>query len=239
MRLLLTRAPEDAERTRAKLQAAGHHVTAAPVITIVPARPTWPGGVVDAVLATSGHAFPTLASAPQPSAEARRLMPLMLVGRRTEEMARRHGFHGAALVAPDAARLAAEIGALTAKPRRLLYLAGHDRKPDLERELAAIDRPPTLVECYTARPVEALAAPAEAAIAAGAIEGILHFSRRSAELFIALTKKAGLDLGPARHFCLSDDVAAPLRDAGYTLVDTAEVPNETALLAMLPNRSQP
>ena len=69
MRVLLTRAVEDAARTRAALEVLGHSVLVSPVITIDTLSSAWPQGVVDAILATSGHAFTKLAAGAGPSAE--------------------------------------------------------------------------------------------------------------------------------------------------------------------------
>jgi uroporphyrinogen-III synthase len=65
------------------------------------------------------------------------------------------------------------------------------------------------------------------------VAGVLHFSRRSADLFLAGLSDAGLDAKSLRHFCLSDDVAGPLREAGCGEVHIANAPNEAAMLALL------
>ena len=132
---------EDAERLGAKLEALGHTVFVSPVIDIVSTDVAWPKGVVDALLATSGHAFAALQRTTNLCPETRRLMPLLLVGGRTEESARRAGFHGEAIVEPNATLLVVRIADLIRKPRRILYLAGRDRKPDIEQALYITARP--------------------------------------------------------------------------------------------------
>ena len=189
------------------------------------------------MLATSGHAFSASNATAWPSPEARRLTPLLLVGARTEEVARQHGFCGGAVIEPNATLLAVRIGELVSKPRRIVYLAGRDRKPDIERALHITGQDVETIEIYDARPTDALTNATVAALRAGQVDGVLHFSRRSAMLFLALAAKAEVEATGVRHLCLSGDVAAPLREAGCN-VDVAEAPNEAALLARLSQLAQ-
>jgi len=73
------------------------------------------------------------------------------------------------------------------------------------------------------------------ALAAGAIDGVLHYSRRSANAFETIAMAAGIDLKslPTRHFCLSAQVAVALRETGITAVVVAPHPDEAALLGLL------
>jgi uroporphyrinogen-III synthase len=64
----------------------------------------------------------------------------------------------------------------------------------------------------------------------------MHYSARSVATLLRLAAGAGvLDalLGLA-HYCLSAEVAAPLRDAGAERIAVAVSPNESAMLALLP-----
>jgi uroporphyrinogen-III synthase len=73
------------------------------------------------------------------------------------------------------------------------------------------------------------------ALEAGEVDAVLHFSRRSAENYLAGAKQAGV-FAPAllvRHLCLSTQVAKPLADAGATNVAIATRPNEAALMELL------
>ena len=232
MHLLLTRAREDAERTLARLVEAGHQVSVSPVIAIVATGTAGPPGVVDAMVATSGHALATLDSN-WPGPEARRLMPLLLVGQRTAAIAREHGFFGPSVVAASTTELAVAIPDLSRPMRRLVYIAGRDRKPDLENALALLGRTLEVVETYRAREVEGLEPPVVEAMRAGRIEGALHFSRRSASLFVELARRDDCEVGRLTHFCLSEDVAVPLREAGCARIVVADAPDEPALLAAI------
>ena len=237
MRLLLTRADADAARTRETLEAMGHRVTISSVIRIVGTDAIWPTGGVDVVVASSGQAFaaPLAGLAP----EARRLMPLLVVGERTADQARRHDFLGPITTAANASMLALTFGKLADQPKRLLYLAGRDRKPDIETALAVIGHPTDVLEVYAAEQTEALEPTAAHELRDGIIGGILHFSRRSAVLFLNQVADAGLEVRQVPHFCLSEDVAEPLRNVGCGLIDVADAPNEAALLALLPITASP
>ena len=232
MHLLLTRAREDAERTRARLVEAGHQVSVSPVIAIVATGTAGPPGVVDALVATSGHALATI-DATWPSPEARRLMPLLLVGQRTAAIAREYGFLGASVIAATTTDLAVAIPDLPRAMRRLVYIAGRDRKPDLENALALLGRTLEVVETYRAREVEVLDPSVVDAMRAGRIEGVLHFSRRSASLFVEFARRDDCKAGRLIHFCLSEDVAVPLREAGCARIVVADAPDEPALLAAI------
>jgi len=110
MLILLTRAHEEAKRTAASLAREGHEAVLSPVLEMVPTGAPWPAGVIDGIVATSARAFELFSAAPDwPLPEARRLMPLLLVGERTRDAARERGFEGLALIAPDAGTLAVEI----------------------------------------------------------------------------------------------------------------------------------
>lgn len=232
MRLLLTRAAEDAARTKEKLKALGHRVLLTPVIEVVGTGAVWPGGVVDAVAATSAHAF----ALPLPGLlpEARRLLPLYLVGGRTEESARSNGFMGEALVAATGALLAEEMGRRSLKARRFVYLAGVDRKADVEGALRGMEREVELVEVYQARTVTQPPPESIRIWRDTQMEGVLHFSRRSATLFLKMALAAGCDVTRPIHFCLSEDVATPLREANCLDIRVAPEPTESTLLNLLP-----
>lgn len=226
MRVLLTRAAEDSARTRAKLEELGHQVTIAPVIAIEALTAAWPGGVFDGVVATSGHAFEQVRARWGPSPEARRLLPLWVVGQRTSDAAERAGFTGSRTVAANAVMLALQVK--KRPPGRLAYLAGVHRKPDVETALHVAGHALETIEVYTARSETKLPGPIDDALAEGNFDLSLHYSRRSAEIFADLVRSDP----PIRHVCLSADVAEPLTARGWT-VEIAHEPNERSLLDLL------
>ncbi len=230
MRVLLLRAAADAARSAAELQKKGHRPLISPVIEIVPTGTAVPPGPFDAVIATSAQAFKFLA--PKEVQELRDL-PLLCVGSRTAAAALKSGFRAASIIAPDAQNLTPQIVAKFSSPAHFLYLAGEDRKPDLETSLSAAQFQLTLHESYAAEAAERLVPAAVSALEYREIDAILHYSRRSAEIFLGLAADAKLDLGRVAHLCLSADVAAPLVEAGQEHVIVADTPDETALFRKL------
>jgi len=234
MLVLLTRALDEGMRTATKLAANGHRAVLSPVLDMVPTGAEWPRGVVGGVLATSAQAFELFSDTPDwPLPEARRLMPLFLVGERTRDAARERGFEGPATIAPDAKELAASVAANVDASRRLVYLAGRDRKPDLEKTLAEAGKTVETIEVYSAQAAEGLSEEAIGFLDAGEIGAVLHYSRRSAEIFLDLARQAGVDVSRLPHVSISSDAASPLRSAGLNEVHVAEKPNEQAVLALV------
>ena len=234
VRLLVTRPEEDAEDTAAALRARGHDVLVAPLLQIESLPVKLGTGPWAAVLLSSANGARALA------AHARRhemiRLPAFTVGRNSAEAARATGFvqvlaaNGDAddLVALAATRLAGSV-------LPLLYWAGETRSADIAGALAARGLKVETVVGYRAVAAHALAAPAAAAIADGTLDGVLHFSPRSATIFADLVKAAGL-LDSALncfHYCLSARVAASLRAAGATRIRVAPHPEERSLLDLI------
>ena len=234
MLVLLTRALEESKRTAAGLAREGHEAVLSPVIEMEPTGSMWPAGVIDGVIATSARAFDLFSAAPDwPLPEVRRLLPLLLAGERTGNAARERGFEGPALIAADAKTLAADIGSRFPVPGRLVYLAGRDRKPDLEESLTEAGHAVETIEVYTAQPAEYLSDTALSLAGTGEIGAVLHYSRRSTEIFLRLARDAGFDLSRVNHVCISHDAAAPLLNAGIHGVLIAKTPDEQAMFAII------
>ena len=160
--------------------------------------------------------------------------PVFAVGRRTAGAAAEAGFadvHVARTATPPRSRRWSS--GRWRRGARLLHVAGRDRKPEPARALVAAGYPVSVWAAYAAEPVRRLPDAAGAALAAGALDAALHYSRRSTLVLLELVRTAGLEepfLGLA-HLCLSADVAAPLRRAGARRMIVAERPDEEALLA--------
>ncbi len=161
--------------------------------------------------------------------------PLFTVGAHTAEVARDTGFATVTSADggwPDLARLVAERLAGARQP--LLYLAAEQRAGDLAGALAAHGLVVETVVVYRAVANPSLAPDLRAAFADG-LDGVLHYSRRSAQAFLTAARAAGLiDAALAlMHYCLSSEVAAPLRAAGAARVAVAPRPDEAALIELL------
>ena len=82
---------------------------------------------------------------------------------------------------------------------------------------------------------ERLPATVEAALARQRIDGVLHFSRRSAQAYLECARHAGLlarALEPLQ-LCLSDQVAQPLAMTDCAGIKIAPHPDEAALIALI------
>ncbi len=237
MRLLVTRPAPDGERTAAALRARGHDVMLAPLLDIEPEPEADLGpGPWDGVLITSANAVRAVAAHDRKAGLLG--LPLYAVGRRSAEAARAAGFTDVVSADGDATGLARLVAARPGRPQvrlPLLYLAGEDLAADLAGALAAQGVATRTVVVYRAVVATSLPADVKEALAAGAVDGVLHYSPRSADAFTALALAALIDLKQltTKHYCVSAAVAAPLRRAGAPAIIVAARPDESSLLALI------
>jgi len=230
MRILVTRPEPDGERTAAKLRARGCEVMLAPLLRVETVDADL-DGVWHAVAVTSVNALRAIAD--HPALESLLESPAYAVGGRTADAALAQGFANVVSGDGDVGDLARVMKSHLHPGMRVLYLVGEDRSGDLTGALTAAG-----IEVATRMVYRTLALPAfppdvREALVAGWIEGVLHFSRRSAETYLGcaagLTEQA---LAPV-HFCLSRQVAEPLAAAGAHTIRTADQPNEAALVGLI------
>ncbi|HET9413763.1 MAG TPA: uroporphyrinogen-III synthase [Pseudolabrys sp.] len=228
MRVVVTRPQADSERTAAALEVLGHEVLVAPLMRVelvaIDLAGTW-----SAIVITSANALPAIPA----TADGVKTLPVFAVGDRSAEAARRAGFAEVSSANGDIKDLVRLIAARAVGAKApLLYLAGEDRSGDLVAQLAAhgIDVEMKVVYRIVAEVFPPVLA---AALECGDVDAVLHFSRRSAELFVEGARSSGV-AGPAedvRHLCLSSQVAEPL--AGASRIAVAARPEEAALVALL------
>jgi uroporphyrinogen-III synthase len=232
VRLLVTRPEPAAERTAAVLRTRGHEVIASPLLRVEFLSPELGRGPWRALALTSPNAARAIESHPRRAELV--ALPAFVVGRGTGAAAQAAGFakiHSADGDVDDLARLIAARFADGA----LLHLAGENRAGDLGGALSPLGMAVETAVVYRAAKVSAYTAAAGAALADGRIDGVLHYSRRSAEAYLDCAKAGGL-LTPAlvpRHFCLSQRVAHPLGAAGAADLRVAPRPDEGALLDLI------
>jgi uroporphyrinogen-III synthase len=232
MRIVVTRPQADSERTAAALRARGHDVLIAPLLKVETMATDFSGGW-GGVIITSANAPGAIAG--HPAREKLIKLPLYAVGQRSADAARAAGFTNVTSAGGDVRDLVRVITTRRADAvAPLLYLAGEDRAADLVAELVACGIAAEMVVVY--RAVTAPFPPAlSAALKAGEVDAVLHFSRRSADNYLAGAAQAGVakQALAVRHLCLSAQIAEPFVQAGAGNVAIAKRPDEAALLALL------
>lgn len=233
--VLVTRPAPDNERTAQALRARGYDVLLAPVLTAEP-LPFECGDpdVISGIVVTSANALRVVADHSMFS--RLRSKPLFAVGESTAGEARALQFGDVRVAGGNASALVALIASQRSeKIKSLLYLAGEDVSRDLASELAAEGIVVTATKVYRMKPATDLPEAALQAVRQGGTQAVLHYSRRSAEIFIGLMRARRLEIAALAvpQCCLSQSVADVLIAAGAGLVVAAKTPNEQSLFEAL------
>lgn len=235
MQLIVTRPEPDATRTARALIRLGHEAILSPMLDIVidanvkiPARP------YQAVMVTSSNAVRALAARPVRPVTVE--VPLFAVGDQTALEAKRAGFSVVRSAGGDLGDLVAlALAELSPAAGPLLYAAGEEQAGDLAAQLGEQGLSVETAIVYRAEPRSRLANVAETALAAGAVDGVLLYSRRSAAAF-ALALRAG-GLAPLDEkiacFCLSASTAEAVGKVTRGKVLVATQPDQIALFAII------
>jgi len=232
MRLLVTRPEPDASRTAQSLRTRGHEVLVAPLLATLTIA-TDLAGSYDGVLMTSANAARAVTAHPRRSELTR--LPCFTVGARSAEAARAAGFANAISAEGALGDLVDVVAARFDRAARLIYLAGEDRAGDLAGDLARRGITIETRVIYRAVAAEKIPPHLTQALRGNTLDAALHYSHRSAATLLALAESAGVlnALLNLAHYCLSDEVAAPLRRAGAARVAIALRPVEAALIGLL------
>ena len=236
MTILVTRPQPDNETTGASLRARGFDVLLAPMLRFEPmALLEDEDADYAAIIVTSANALRAIEA--QLSGHRWLKLPLFTVGDRTAAAARRAGFSKIISAAGDSQDLRELILAKARGKKRefgrgpLLYLAGADLSRDLAGELG--EHGLTVVTRTTYRMVASSDLPPEAleAIAANQVQAVLHYSARSARVFVDAVRAAGVEISALAvpQCCISANVATVLREAGASRVALASSPDENSL----------
>jgi uroporphyrinogen-III synthase len=245
MAVLVTRPHPDDEATAAALRARGFEVLRAPMLRFEPVAFS---GDLDArygaVIVTSANALRGI----EPRLKSHRLLelPLFAVGEQTAAAARAAGFTHVVSAKGDATDLRhLVLAGVRAKQLKnastLLYLAGADIARDLAGELGDHGLRIVTQTTYKMSPIASLPREVCDAFAANQVEAVLHYSGRSARAFVEAARAAGVEISALAipQCCISDAVAAIVRDAGAAQVMVAESPDENALFRSLDRALRP
>jgi uroporphyrinogen-III synthase len=249
MSILVTRPHPDNEATADNLRARGHVVLLAPVLKFEPvAFHDESEANYSAIIVTSANAIRAVAPLLQdlglqdPGLKDLDLLklPLFAVGEHTAAAARDAGFAEVIVAGGDAAALRDKVvqsarEKVLKKKGTLLYLAGADLSRDLSGELGAEGFSVVTQTTYRMAPVKILPRDVCDGFAAHGIEAVLHYSRRSARAFLEAARDEGVEISALAipQCCLSETVAAVLREAGASQVLVAASPDENALFGTL------
>ena len=236
MRLLVTRAADDADDLARRLEALGHEAVLEPLLRIEPllTEPLDLSGV-GALVVTSRQALRVLAACPA-ALDAARSLPLFAVGGATAGEARHLGFPNIIEGPGQAAGLVPLISARAAQVSgRFLHLAGAHLAFDLKSALAARGIDLEVRTVYRAVPAQQLSAATVAALRAGQLDGALLLSPETARTWVRLVGQHDLVTASAAltHYCLSPAIASALAALPEAHCRTALSPSVEDLLALL------
>ena len=212
-RLLVLRPEPGASLTVERARRRGLDASAIPLFEVEPVEWTTPDAAsFDGLLLTSANAVRLGGD----KLIGLRSLPVHAVGEATAQAARNAGFEIATTGEAGVDQLLASLGA----DLRLLHLCGEERRPPGDAP-----QPITPIVVYRAVPTTGV----DLASADGSV-ALVH-SPGAAERFVELIDAAGLDRSSIAVAAISP-AAAEAAGHGWAAVESAESPNDEALLAL-------
>lgn len=238
MRLLVTRAMEDAVPLADALRGLGHEPVLCPLLEIRDrAGVTLSLDGMRALLFTSANGVRAFARQ-----SPRRDVAVFAVGDATASAARSVGFQSVDVAEGDVAALSAHVRrAVRPDEGPLLHVTGSDVAGDLVGELTRAGYGVGRAIIYEAAALRALPDGVAAQLRAGSLDGVLLFSPRTAQIFASLAQQADVasSLKRITAYCLASSVAAALapnslaQGSPFRQVLVAAEPKQSALLDLL------
>ena len=232
MRLLLTRPQHDARNLEIILKNFGIQSVVEPLLDII----IFDGPDIDchditALVMTSANGVRAFVARSQ-----ERNIPVFAVGESTALIAKNSGFLDVNSANGDVESLTELIiRSLTPSNGVILHPAASNVAGDLKGQLAQAGILYRREIIYKAVPAVHLNSNLVEQIIAKEIDGVVLFSPRTADIFKALSKKAGVikHLCSMRVYCLSPAVAKKIVDLPWLEVCIAKHPSQAALLDLL------
>jgi uroporphyrinogen-III synthase len=229
MRLLVTRPLPDAEATALRLRAAGHDVIIEPLLRAEllehadAADPT-------AIAVTSRNGVRALAAWRQSAGWRDR--PVFAVGAATAATATESGFTDVRSADGDGEALARLIATSLDPGATILYPAAEVRSPAMELALRDSGFDVEVSVAYRMIAADRLPEPVVEALRAGAIDGVLLYSRQGAAVFLRLMEESQIVAALRRLtvFVLSSAVAGGLDGIEVGRLVVADTPDEDAMM---------
>ena len=234
VRLLITRPSEDAEPLARALNERGIETVLEPLISITDLEgPDLDLDRVQALLITSANGIRAFARRQQDQAPG---LTVYAVGGASARAAKGLGFENVKSATGDIQALAALVREdLDPDGGALVHVAGTHVAGDLAGMLAGSGFEVRREVIYEARAAEAFGPKTLEALRAGALDGVLLFSPRTAGVFARLAAEAGL-AGACKNlaaYCLSQAVAEEAQSLDWREVIVAPEPNQDALLKVI------
>lgn len=227
MRLMITRPKEDAEPLAKELAALGIETVIEPLLSIEVAHTETPDlSGVQAMLVTSANgvrAFTQICG--------ERQLPVYAVGDASARAARDAGFEQIESASGDVDALA-DLVARRLNPENgaLLHVAGSKVAGDLAGFLQDAGYSYRRLQLYHAAKATTLSPQGIAAIRDRLVDGVVLYSPRTAESFVDLIEKAGIESGRLTAYCLSEAVATKAKALQWERIVLAETPDQAALI---------
>jgi uroporphyrinogen-III synthase len=222
-RVLITRPEPGATRTLNALLAKGMEAKAIPLTEIRPLAFDKPSADFDALIITSQNAIVHGASVLSNFFGT----PVFVVGKRTASTLQGHHI---AACAETAEELLTKIQGQM--PKRVLYICGQSRRPELEAGLKSKKISVKAVEVYSANPIGSAGIKLENFFQ-GSKSGIVLFHAPSAAQAFLNAIDARNVPETTRYLCLSTAIAAELPAEWQIKIAIAEHPDEAAMLDQL------
>ncbi|UUX48519.1 uroporphyrinogen-III synthase [Nisaea acidiphila] len=232
MRILVTRALEDAQDLADELSADGIESILAPMLSVEFLEPRAAAAdVVAAYAITSRNGAEALGRC-----TTDRATPVFAVGEATAERLREHGFAKVESANGDAAALAALIRRrVEPEAGPLVFLSAETVAGNLEAGLLDAGYDLRRIVAYRSEPAHELPREAAEALRKGQLDGALFFSPRTARTFVSLVEGAELtaSCNGMTAYCISDAVADSVRALPWSAVRVAAAPTKRDLLSLL------
>lgn len=218
LRVAITRALPDAQRTAERVRAIGAEPIVAPLLTITPCAYDTKVGDAQALLFTSANGVRAF-----PDARGNHATPVLAVGDATAEAARAAGFTNVRSADGDSAALA-RMAKTTLAPNagKLVHIGGEHVAGDVASELRAAG-----FEVERRIAYAAIAAATLPAAFGEPLDVVLFHSARAAETFVALGAPNADKFTAA---CMSEAVAEAARKVRWARIIVSPAPREDALL---------
>lgn len=232
MRVLVTRALEDAQPLAAELAVDGIEAVLAPMLSYEFLEPLAdPELRPAAYLVTSRNGAEALARYTRD-----RNSPVFAVGEATAERLRGHQFEAVESADGDAAALVSLVARqIQPDAGPLCFLSAETVAGDVEDRLRQGGYTLRRIVAYRSVPAASLPDEAAARMRAGEVAGVLFFSPKTGRAFVDLVTLAGLtaSCSDMTAYCISDAVAESVAALPWAAIRVAPHPRKRDLLALL------